>query len=185
MPTFSSRSSTRVARLLVRHPAVNLQHFAHLLLDRVQRIERGHRLLEDHRDLVAPDVAERARIEGQEVHAVEADAARRVRRGGVGQEPQDRQRRHRLARARFADERHGLGLADIEGHIADGVGDGISAAEIDRQILDRYQGVVCLATSQALALAGAASAQLPRSISMVAWSRPKRCLSCVFMLLTI
>ena len=132
------------ARLLVRHPAVNLQHLAHLLFDRVQRIERGHRLLEDHRDLVAPDVAERARIEGQEVHAVEADTARRMRRGGVGQEPQDRQRRHRLARARFADERHGLGLADIEGHLADGVGDGLSGAEIDRQILYRYQGVVRL-----------------------------------------
>ena len=37
-----------LARRAVRHAAVDLQHFADLLLDSVQRVERGHRLLEDH-----------------------------------------------------------------------------------------------------------------------------------------
>ena len=40
----------------VGQPAMDLQHLAHLLLDGVQRVERGHRLLEDHRDPVAADV---------------------------------------------------------------------------------------------------------------------------------
>src|SRR5690606_35093100 len=35
------------ASLLAAHATVQLEDFAHLLLDRVQRIERGHRLLED------------------------------------------------------------------------------------------------------------------------------------------
>ena len=32
------------------------QHFIHLLPDRVDRVQRGHRVLEDHRDLLAPDL---------------------------------------------------------------------------------------------------------------------------------
>ena len=53
----SSRSSTRSRAARSDMPAMDLQHLADLLLDRVQRVERGHRLLEDHRDLVAPDLA--------------------------------------------------------------------------------------------------------------------------------
>ena len=33
------------------------QHFGDLESDRQHRVQRGHRLLEDHRDLVAPDAA--------------------------------------------------------------------------------------------------------------------------------
>ena len=77
--------------------AMDLQHLAHLALDGVQRVERGHRLLEDHGDLVAADVTERVRLERHQVLALEPDGAGRMRGGGVGEEPEDRQRRHRLA----------------------------------------------------------------------------------------
>ncbi len=40
-------------RRALAHALMQAQHLADLLLDRVQRIERGHRLLEDHGDLVA------------------------------------------------------------------------------------------------------------------------------------
>jgi hypothetical protein len=35
------------------HPAMHVQDLADLPLHRVQRVQRAHRLLEDHRDLVA------------------------------------------------------------------------------------------------------------------------------------
>ena len=38
---------------LLVHAPVHAQHLAHLPLDGVQRVERRHRLLEDHRDAVA------------------------------------------------------------------------------------------------------------------------------------
>ena len=73
----------------------------------------------------------------QQVLALEADDAGRMRRRGVGEEPQDRERRHRLARARLADERHGLGLADVEGDMLHGMDDVASAAaEIDGEVFD-------------------------------------------------
>ena len=40
-------------RRAVAHAAMQLQHLADLPLDGVERVERGHRLLEDHGDVVA------------------------------------------------------------------------------------------------------------------------------------
>src|SRR5882672_9890463 len=58
----------------------------------------------------------------------------------VGQELQDRQRRHRLARARFTHQRQGLAAPDLEADIADGVHGIVAAAEGDREIADLEQG---------------------------------------------
>ena len=51
--------------------------FGDLLADRLQRVERRHRLLEDHADVVAAQGAHLVLGRGQHVDAVEADAARR------------------------------------------------------------------------------------------------------------
>ena len=60
-----------------------------LQADRQRRIERGHRLLEDHGDLVAADGADAGVVELQEVLAVEEhlaalDAAGRRAGSGAG-----------------------------------------------------------------------------------------------------
>jgi len=58
-------SSTRALLLLVE-AGVDLQHFADLVADPLDRIERGHRLLEHHGHAGAADRAQRAvRFEGQ------------------------------------------------------------------------------------------------------------------------
>ena len=67
------------------------QHFAHLPLDGVQRIERCHRLLEDHRDLVAANAHQRAFIRAHDILAAIADGARRMRCCRIGQELHQRQ----------------------------------------------------------------------------------------------
>jgi hypothetical protein len=64
------------------------QNLADLLLDGVERIERGHRLLEDDGDVVAAHVAQLFLRQLDEIAALEADRPGRMRRGRVGQEPQ-------------------------------------------------------------------------------------------------
>jgi hypothetical protein len=95
------------------HAAVQHQDLADLPLDRVQRIERGHRLLEDDRDVVAAELAQLAFRQCQDLAALEADLAGRMMRGR-GQELHHAQRAHRFARAGFADQRHALSLVDPE-----------------------------------------------------------------------
>ena len=53
-------------------PAMQQQNFADLLLDRVQRIERGHRLLKDDGDVVAAHAPHFALRERQQIAALEA-----------------------------------------------------------------------------------------------------------------
>ena len=63
------------ARVALGVPAMEHQDLADLPLDRVQRVERGHRLLEDHRDLVAADLAHRGVGQVEQVLPHEADLA--------------------------------------------------------------------------------------------------------------
>ena len=80
------------ARLAARRPAVDDQRLRHLIANREHGIERGHRLLEDERDLGAADLAHPVLVERQQIAVLEddaaaGDAARRLH------EPHDRQAR--------------------------------------------------------------------------------------------
>ena len=87
------------------HATVQAQRLADLLLHRVQWIQRGHRFLEDHRDVVTAHRAQLAIAQRQQLLRLEADgAARRVFGSRVGQQLEDRQRRDRLAGAALADD---------------------------------------------------------------------------------
>ena len=119
---------------------MHVEDLADLPLDRVQRVERGHRLLEDHGDLVAAHLAQRLLVGGEQLLSLEEDRAGRVMRRRVGQELQDRERRHRLARAGFADQRHRLLLADVERDAAHRMHDAVAGAELDMQVADGEEG---------------------------------------------
>jgi hypothetical protein len=54
---------------------VQSQRFDQLLADRQYRVERRHRVLEDHRDAAPADPAHPGSPQGQQVLAVEVDAA--------------------------------------------------------------------------------------------------------------
>ena len=58
-----------------RSRLVQLEHLADLVAHRVQRVQRRHRLLEDHADARAADAAHLALALGAQVLAVEADRA--------------------------------------------------------------------------------------------------------------
>ena len=65
MPTRSSRSTRALARLRAASPAMAPQGLGKLVADRVGRIERGHRLLEDHRHAGAAQTRHRALAAGR------------------------------------------------------------------------------------------------------------------------
>ena len=121
--------------------AVQLENLADLLLDRVQRIERGHRLLEDDGDVVAAHVADLALRQAEQLPAFEMDGAGRMARRRIGQQLEDRQRRHRLAGARFADQRHRLALLDLERDAIDREHLALALAERDREVADGEKGL--------------------------------------------
>ena len=130
------------ARRRRRHVLVDQQYLGDLLIERVQRVQRGHRLLEDHRDPVAAHLPQPRRRRPDHLLAVEADAAlRRVRGGRVGEQLQDGQRRDRLARAAFADQGQRLAAVQCERDTLDGLDrvGAAPAAERDAQVVDFEQ----------------------------------------------
>ena len=108
-------------------------------------IQRCHRLLEDHRDLGAADRAHRvvdslreiesAAVAPGEIETPAGDAA-----AAVLDEAHQRQRGDRLARARFADDRHGFAATDLERHVAHCVDGALEGCELDREAIDHEGG---------------------------------------------
>ncbi|RMS50537.1 hypothetical protein ALP65_04624 [Pseudomonas aeruginosa] len=112
-----------------------------LLLDGMQRIERGHGFLEDHGDAVAADPAQAPFRELEQILALVVDAACWVAGDGVGQQAQDRVGGHRLARAAFADQGQGLALADVEADAFDHPLALLAGEEFDGEVAD-FQNVL-------------------------------------------
>src|ERR1051325_9232163 len=98
-----------LARLPAVEPAVETERLRYLLADGVDGVERGHRVLEDHRDVVAANLPHALFGRGQKVLAREQnlapdDAARRA------YQTHHRERRDGLPAARLADEPQHLAL---------------------------------------------------------------------------
>ena len=95
------------------HPPMESKHLGNLLFHRVQRIERGHRLLENHGNLVAPHRLQGSEIGAQQLTVAPANrpAARMVGEG-IGKELQDREGGYRLSGSALADEGNRLGGSD-------------------------------------------------------------------------
>ncbi len=75
-----------------------------LIADGEDRIERTHRLLEDHGDALAADGAQLRGAGGQQILALEEDLAAEHARGWRRQQTEDREGRDALAAAGLADE---------------------------------------------------------------------------------
>jgi hypothetical protein len=85
-----------------------------LLGDREDRVQRRHRLLEDHRDAPAPDAAQLGRRRGQQILALEQDASIRDPAGRIGNQAQHRQGGDALAAAGLADDAQHLAGHHVE-----------------------------------------------------------------------
>ena len=122
------------------------ERLADLVADGEHRVQRRHRVLEDARDVAPAQRLQLGERGGEQVAAHERDVPMPL--GVVGQQVEDRHRRHALARARLAHQRDGavLGHVEADAHVV--AADGLRAlhdavlgahAEGDPQVLDRKQ----------------------------------------------
>lgn len=121
------------------HSLMQHQDFRQLVTDGENRIERGHGLLKDHCDLIAPDAAHRLLIGGEQVDlrlfAAKENSALRVAGPGHVSQTHDRHRRDRFAGTALSDDSGGAACADGKAEIIDNAG----FREIHRKTLDPKQ----------------------------------------------
>ena len=135
MPTIRSSSRARPRAGPRFMFAVDLEDLADLAADVPDRVQRRLRLLEDHADPVAAELAHLVGLELEQVPAVEQDLAR-LDLPGLADEAHDRERGHALAAARLADEAHDLAAVDVEVDPVDGPDDAVAGVERRPQALD-------------------------------------------------
>ena len=100
--------------LLLPHAQVHHQRFGQLHPHGQHRVERRHRVLEDHGHLPAANPPQLFRRKLHEVTFVEDDLAVFDLSRGAGDEAHDRLHGDRFAGSAFADDGHRLALAQIE-----------------------------------------------------------------------
>ena len=117
-----------------------------LVADREHRIEARHRLLEDHRDVGAAQLAHRASPQLREID--EASIARAKQylaandaAGRIRYEAHDRKTGHRFAGAGFADDRQRLAWEQRERDVLDRLHDTVVGEEMRLQVADLQQGL--------------------------------------------
>jgi hypothetical protein len=115
--------------------AVDDQRFGDLVADAHDRIERGHRLLEDERDPRAPHLAHLAFRERKEVLAFEENRAAGDAAGRLEQ-PQDGKRGHRLPAARLAHEAERFARRHLKADVVHRCDRRTGAGEGHRQVLN-------------------------------------------------
>ncbi len=135
---------------------MSLEHLGHLQAHRDDRVERAHRILEDHRDVAAANVAQLVLRQRSHVHSVERDGSGDVA-AALGQQSHDRERRDALAAARLSDQADRLSRVDVEGHTVDCPDiTPPAAAEDDLEVPDLQQAHAVTAGTSGRAPRGAA-----------------------------
>ena len=132
--------------------AMQANRFGDLVADPHHRVERGHRLLENHRDAVAADRAHLGLVEAEQVGAFEHHGAADDPARRIGHQPHDRQRGHALAAAGLADDRQRLAAADAERDVVDRLEQPRIGEEHRLQVLHVENRLVRLALRSSAAL---------------------------------
>ena len=130
----------RSCRRLIRSDAlVGAHRLGDLVADGVHRVQRGHRLLEDHRDLVAADALHLALFQACEVAPVEDDLALVGDVAGIVHQPHHRKRGHGLAAPRLAHDAERVPGLDLEVDAVDGPDRPAVRVEPRPQVLDAQE----------------------------------------------
>src|SRR3954462_9594112 len=95
---------------------VQQQGFGDLLADRHDRVERSHRLLEDHGNFFAAQPLHRLLRKAEEIDAVELDAPPDDAPRRIGYEPHERERSNSFAAAGFTDDGQRFARLHRKGH---------------------------------------------------------------------
>ena len=122
------------------HVEVDLERLHDLLADRQHRIERCHRLLENHGDVAAPERGHLRFRDFRQVAALEQHAAAGDARGDRMQEAHHGERGDGLARARLSDDRHHFAAAHVKGYALDRAHGAARGHELDLEIANGEEG---------------------------------------------
>jgi len=95
-----------------------------------------HGVLEDHRDLLAPQIAHLRLVQGQQVLAFEDDLATVYAPRRPWQQPHHGQVGDALAAAGFSDQSDRLALVQVEGNPIDRIHRPVVGPEADDQVVD-------------------------------------------------
>src|SRR2546426_700246 len=141
-PDLAQELERAYPRLPARHAEMLGQDLGELEADREHGVQRAHRLLEDHRDIRAPQFLQFPGREGEKIAAAVQDLARRRhRRVLLGEQAQDRQSGHRLAAAGFPDQRDRAVHRYVEADALHRLGNGRPVeTEIHLEVADYDQG---------------------------------------------
>jgi hypothetical protein len=125
--------------VLVDVGVVGADRLADLVADRQDGVERGHRVLEDHRDLSPTQVSKLLLRHREQVAAVEGGAAARDPARRLRDQAEQRHHGDALARTGLADDADGLTRVDLVADVADRVDDTVLGPELDGQAFDLEQ----------------------------------------------
>ena len=130
-----------VRRLVADARIVRLDRLRDLVPDREHRVQRRHRILEDHCDLTPADVAELLLRQRQEISLPVARLATNDAAGRLRDQAEHGHHRDALPRAGLADDAERLAGEEVVGDVRDGVDDAVLRLELDRQPVDGENGV--------------------------------------------
>jgi hypothetical protein len=125
-----------LAGVLLGGVEVAPQRLRDLRPDLERRVERRHRVLEDHRDLAAADVLHLPVVELRQVLAVEEDRPAYDLRGRFRNETHDRERRDGLAATGLTDDPERLALLHVEADPVDRLHDAFPREEARLEVFD-------------------------------------------------
>jgi hypothetical protein len=115
-----------VPGLFRRHLPMEEQRLHKLTANRMHRIERSHRLLEDHGDIIAAHSPDFPFADLEQITALEKNLTLRPNAADILQQAEDGQGGHRLAGTGFADQGMGFACLNVQ---ADAVQDFSVAAK--------------------------------------------------------
>ena len=127
-----------VARRLLGDVVVRAHRLHELRPDAVERVQRGERVLEDHRDLLAAHLAQLVLGQREQVAALEDHLAAERGVRGAGQ-AQHGEVRDALAGAGLAHDAERAAGVDRVGDAVDGAHDAVVRQELDREVADFEQ----------------------------------------------
>ena len=116
---FGEQGEAAFAHLLAAQFQMRGQRLADLLANRKHRVERAHRLLKHHADPRAAAFAHRGFGQTHQILAAEPYDAIEYPCGGLRRQSHQRECRHRLAAAGFAQQRQRFTGRDRETHVVD------------------------------------------------------------------
>ena len=129
-------------RLCARDVVVQQYRFPELSTNRLNRVERRHRVLKNHRHLVATNLSQPRFGSSQEVLPFEDHGAGRLRVASLIQS-HDRQARDALARSGLTDDSQRLTCPDAKADVVDGAYDSVAGDEVRCESLDLEERRSC------------------------------------------